>query len=62
MSLRGAHFLKDSGHTFDAPFFNISKTEALTMDPQQRLLMEGVYEALENGMCFCPDDCGSSLT
>lgn len=49
MSCRQAHFLKDSGYTFDAPFFSISKTEAMTMDPQQRLLMENVYEALENG-------------
>lgn len=47
--MRGAHFLRDSGHTFDAPFFNVSKTEALTMDPQQRLMMESVYEVIENG-------------
>ncbi|KAH8880112.1 hypothetical protein GQ53DRAFT_891722 [Thozetella sp. PMI_491] len=48
MSCRHGHFLKESGHMFDAPFFNITKTEALAMDPQQRLLMENVYEALEN--------------
>lgn len=41
--------MKDSGRTFDAPFFSISKTEAITMDPQQRLMMESVYEAIENG-------------
>lgn len=48
-SCRKGHFLKDSGYTFDAPFFNISKNEAMSMDPQQRLLMENVYEAVENG-------------
>lgn len=56
MSCRSAHFLKDSGYTFDAPFFNISKTEAMTMDPQQRLLMESVYEALENGKSYLISD------
>jgi hypothetical protein len=49
MSCRKGHFLKESGHKFDAPFFNISKTEVMSMDPQQRLLMESVYEAIENG-------------
>jgi acyl transferase domain-containing protein len=34
---------------FDAPFFSVTKSEALTLDPQQRLLMENVYQALENG-------------
>ena len=54
MSCRHGHFLKDSGHHFDAPFFNITKTEALSMDPQQRLLMENIYEALENGKTKSP--------
>ena len=49
MSVRKGHFLKETGHEFDAPFFNISKTEAMSMDPQQRLLMENVFEAVENG-------------
>lgn len=33
---------------FDAPFFNISRREAVSMDPQQRLLLEVCWEALEN--------------
>lgn len=33
---------------FDAPFFNISPSEAKSIDPQQRLLLEVAYEAFEN--------------
>ena len=33
---------------FDAPFFGISRKEAVGMDPQQRLLLEVAWEALEN--------------
>ncbi|KAF2490207.1 hypothetical protein BU16DRAFT_470125 [Lophium mytilinum] len=47
-SCRGGYFMKHNGAAFDAPFFNITKNEALTMDTQQRLLMENVYESLEN--------------
>lgn len=56
MSCRNGHFLKDSGYTFDAPFFNVSKNEAMSMDPQQRLLMENVYEAMENGEIYQAPD------
>ena len=31
---------------FDAPFFNLSRPEALSLDPQQRLVLEMSYEAL----------------
>ncbi|KAL3419948.1 beta-ketoacyl synthase domain-containing protein [Phlyctema vagabunda] len=33
---------------FDAPFFGISRVDAVAMDPQQRQIMEVVYEGLEN--------------
>jgi len=33
---------------FDAPFFAISRREAVSMDPQQRLLLEVCWEALEH--------------
>lgn len=45
----GGHFLKDDPALFDAPFFNITKKEAISLDPQQRLLLECTYECLENG-------------
>lgn len=33
---------------FDAPFFSVSKEDAIAMDPQQRQLLEVIYECLEN--------------
>lgn len=33
---------------FDAPFFSITKGEAMSLDPQQRVVLENVYLALEN--------------
>lgn len=47
--------MKDNGAAFDAPFFSITKSEAMTMDTQQRLIMENVYHAIENGTAVLLD-------
>ncbi len=44
----GGHFLSQNVAAFDAPFFNITASEARAMDPQQRHLLEVSYEAFEN--------------
>lgn len=45
----GGMFLENiDPQNFDAPFFGISRTDAIAMDPQQRQLLEVVYECLEN--------------
>ena len=45
----GGMFLEDIDPAdFDATFFEISKTEAISMDPNQRQMLEVVYEGLEN--------------
>jgi acyl transferase domain-containing protein len=43
------HFFEEDISKFDAPFFNMTSTEAAALDPAQRLLLECTYEALENG-------------
>lgn len=64
--VKGGHFLRDenseacnNGKRFDAPFFNITKTEAMSMDLQQRLVMENVYEAFESAGVTIDDVKGS---
>ncbi|KAF2868562.1 polyketide synthase PksD [Massariosphaeria phaeospora] len=48
MPAKGAHFLDGDFTAFDAPFFSISKNEAIAIDPQQRMLLETTFHALEN--------------
>lgn len=47
--MHNAHFLDGDLGAFDAPFFSITPSEALSMDPQHRGLLETAYRALENG-------------
>ncbi|OIW29210.1 hypothetical protein CONLIGDRAFT_715584 [Coniochaeta ligniaria NRRL 30616] len=42
---RTSHFLSQDISAFDAPFFSVSRAEAISMDPMQRLLLEVAYEA-----------------
>ncbi|KAF7917217.1 uncharacterized protein EAE98_010322 [Botrytis deweyae] len=45
----GGMFLEDIDPAdFDASFFEISKSEAISMDPNQRQMLEVVFEGLEN--------------
>ena len=48
LPVRAGHFLAEDIGTFDAPFFQISPTEAACMDPQSRALLEIAYLALES--------------
>ncbi|KAF2207327.1 hypothetical protein CERZMDRAFT_107796 [Cercospora zeae-maydis SCOH1-5] len=47
-AVKGGHWLKEDSAYFDAPFFSITKGEAMSLDPQQRVVLESVYLALEN--------------
>ncbi|KAK1975925.1 hypothetical protein LZ30DRAFT_785922 [Colletotrichum cereale] len=50
MKALGGMYIEDIDPAeFDAPFFSISRADAVAMDPQQRQLLEVVYECLENG-------------
>jgi acyl transferase domain-containing protein len=44
----GGCFLKEDVGLFDAPFFGLTASEAISMDPLQRLLLECTFEALDN--------------
>ncbi|KAK2861322.1 Type I Iterative PKS [Arthroderma sp. PD_2] len=43
----GGYFMDRDMSCFDAPFFNITRQEAVSIDPFQRQLLEISYEALE---------------
>ncbi|KAI9148331.1 Highly reducing polyketide synthase azaB [Paramyrothecium foliicola] len=47
-TVRNGHFLTGDLGAWDAPFFNITATEADAMDPGQRLTLEVAFRALEN--------------
>ncbi|PVH77199.1 putative polyketide synthase [Cadophora sp. DSE1049] len=49
INVEGGHFFEENLAHFDAPFFNMTNSEAAALDPQQRLLLEGAFEAFENG-------------
>ncbi|KAL4878480.1 thiolase-like protein [Aspergillus karnatakaensis] len=59
-NVRESYFLSDDVKRFDAPFFNISASEAASIDPQQRLLLETVYDALQAAGLRMEDLKGSS--
>jgi acyl transferase domain-containing protein len=49
--MKGGHFINEDLGAFDAPFFNVSVSEATSIDPHSRALLETTYRALENGQC-----------
>ncbi|KAL9122898.1 MAG: hypothetical protein Q9187_000549 [Circinaria calcarea] len=61
-NILGGHFLKEDRALFDAPFFNMTSTEAAALDPQQRLLLETCYEAIENAGCPMENLVGSDTS
>jgi acyl transferase domain-containing protein len=56
MNVRGGHFLKSDINSIDAPFFSISREEAIAMDSQQKGMLECSYLALGNGNNSHPMD------
>ncbi|KAB2572374.1 Reducing polyketide synthase rdc5 [Lasiodiplodia theobromae] len=57
----GGMFIDADPADFDAPFFGISKVDAIAMDPQQRQILEVVYEGLENAGITLQDLDGAPL-
>lgn len=61
-AVRGGHFLNEDPALFDAPFFNITRSELAALDPQQRLVLENVYHALENAGLALSEITGSDTS
>lgn len=62
LEIIGGHWLKEDPAYFDAPFFGITKGEAMSLDPQQRVALENVYLALENSGLAMERVAGSSTS
>lgn len=60
MATRWGGFVEEHDR-FDAPFFSISRKEALSLDPQQRVLLETAWESLEHAG-ISPHSLGGSST
>ncbi|KAL8721436.1 MAG: hypothetical protein Q9225_001881 [Loekoesia sp. 1 TL-2023] len=59
LNVKGGHFLQGDLAAFDAPFFSVPYTEAVSLDPQQRGLLESTYKALENAGIVQNESAGS---
>ncbi|VUC33991.1 unnamed protein product [Clonostachys rosea] len=61
-SVRKGHFLSGDIGAWDAPFFNITASEADAMDPGQRLTLETAFHALESAGIPIPTIAGTKTS